>query len=421
MFDLETLLEEFEWFGRQKIELLYNADSNWGILPRDVELTEKLVKVKERYGYPKQFRAAYAKKGAEKLFVIAKALNDAGMSKGVTLSFQSMDEGTLKSIKRQNIGVATFEKLMRWYTKEGIPTYTELIIGLPGETYTSFKAGINTLLGAGQHDSLNIYLCAVLVGSEMDDPGYQRRHGMKMRRMPILLQHRSVGSEAVEEMNDIVVETATLPLEDWCRTYMFSWAIQTFHCLALTQYLAIVLREEWGVGYQEFYERLLTYAHAHPSTLLGQEYSRVCAVVDRALGGGKWDVVLPQFGDVIWPTEEASFLSLVCEKERVYQELRGVVDGMVADAGVLDELVAYQKAVIRDPFAGGEVLHSSGYNFHEYVRGIRTGDRVPLVAGEFRTLISAPEYFAGDLPRYAQRVVWYGRKGGSTRCTEARV
>jgi hypothetical protein len=57
-------------------------------------------------------------------------------------------------------------------------------------------------------------MCAVLVGAEMDKPEYQELHGIKTVRMPILLQHRSVGSESITEYNDIIVTTKTLSLED---------------------------------------------------------------------------------------------------------------------------------------------------------------------------------------------------------------
>jgi tRNA A37 methylthiotransferase MiaB len=153
-FDDQRLLAEMEWFGSRQIDLLYNCDANYGLFGRDRDLTRALVQTKARWGgHPSKFRAAYAKKSDDKVFEIAKMLNDAGMSKGVTLSTQSMDPHTLHNIKRTNIAMDAFAPLAARYRAAGIPTYTELIIGLPGETLQSFYQGIETLLP--QHLSLH--------------------------------------------------------------------------------------------------------------------------------------------------------------------------------------------------------------------------------------------------------------------------
>src|SRR6185295_515192 len=71
-FDERRVVDEMEWMARHKIEFLYNADANWGILPRDVALTEALVAIKEKHGYPQKFRAAFAKNSNETIFQISK-------------------------------------------------------------------------------------------------------------------------------------------------------------------------------------------------------------------------------------------------------------------------------------------------------------------------------------------------------------
>ena len=53
---------------------------------------------------------------------------------------------TLKNIKRDNIKMDFFKSLQQKYVKADLVTYTELILPLPGETYESFKEGINNLL-----------------------------------------------------------------------------------------------------------------------------------------------------------------------------------------------------------------------------------------------------------------------------------
>ena len=93
-FSKERIVGEYEWFGKNGIDLLYNADANYGLFPEDVELTKELVRTKEKYGKPTKFRAAYAKNSNDRVFEIASILEEKEMCKGVTLSFQSMDSVT---------------------------------------------------------------------------------------------------------------------------------------------------------------------------------------------------------------------------------------------------------------------------------------------------------------------------------------
>lgn len=416
-FDDARLTAELEWFAKNKIELLYNCDANYGLFPRDLTFTERMVGVKKQHGFPQQFRAAYAKKSGERIFNISKLLHDAGMSKGVTLSFQSLDENTLKTIKRENIGISQFETLMHRYHEHKIPTYTELIMGLPGETYDSFATGIDKLLSAGQHDSLSIYMCAVLPNSEMGDATYRESHQIESVRMPILLQHRSYEEKDVTEYNDVVVSTSTMPLEDWKQTYMFAWAVQTFHCLALTQFLAIYSYEVRGVSYKEFYEKLLDYAKNNPTSVLGEEYITTLRTVETALSGQSWDVTVPECGNTIWPTEEASFLRLILQVNRTESAISQFLASLFGGYdNTLEEILYYQTMMIKQPDDEAQYEFELLFNFPEFFEGVYTGHRVPLKRERVVATVSG-EVFASK-EEYARKVVWYGRKGGGTRYTK---
>jgi len=193
-FSTGRIEEEYEWMSRNRIELLYNADANYGLFPRDEELNEFLVDVNRVSGYPRQIRAAWAKNTNKRVFRMARALNASGMNKGVTLALQSLHGPTLEAIKRQNIKFDDFASLSEEYQQENIPAYIELILGLPEETYDSFASGIEKILEAGQHGGLNIYLCALLPNSEMSEPSYIEKHGIKWVHSPLLQQHSNLES-----------------------------------------------------------------------------------------------------------------------------------------------------------------------------------------------------------------------------------
>jgi putative methyltransferase len=428
-FSDERLHSELEWFGENEIELLYNCDANFGLLNRDLSLTKKMADTKKTFGFPKQFRAAYAKNSNLKVFEIAKVLNDSGMNKGVTLSFQSMDDRTLEAIKRKNIKVQNLQELVSIYREEGIPTYSEIIMALPGETYESFSDGIQQILEAGQHDGLNIYVCIVIPNSELANPTYIAEHGIKSVRMPVLLQHSNSSEDPIVEYYDIVVETNCLPQKDFKRIYLYSWIVQVGHCLGLTQYLALYSRHRKNITYKTFYERLLEHAEQNPETLLGQELQAVSGVFDGAIEGGNWGVVLPRFGEIIWPTEEASFLNLVCDKSRFYEGVSQFLVALLSEDGEvkpaseaeLNSLILYQEKMIIDPHTESVTILDLEFDFYEYFNSAYKGLTTELNETPNRLTISSDSVFEGDLESYARNIIWYGRKANKSRHSDVQV
>ena len=101
-----------------------------------------------------------------------------GLEKGITLSRQSNDDQVLINIKRGNIKISTYEYLQRQFNDENIPVYSELILGLPGETYATWVSGIEHMLSAGLKNQLFAYICQVYPNKDLGDPKYQKDFGI---------------------------------------------------------------------------------------------------------------------------------------------------------------------------------------------------------------------------------------------------
>ncbi len=418
IFPDSRLEAELDWFGERRIELLYNCDANYGILKRDLELTNKLVRAKEKYGFPKSFRAAYAKNTNDRVFEIAKSLNNAGLCKGVTLSFQSTNDDTLDIIKRTNIKMADFNTLMKSYRDENIPTYSEIILGLPGETYDTFVDGVCNLIKSGQHGSINIYPCLVLPNAELNDADHRVEHGIRTIRMPLQAAHSTASTEEISEYCDVIIETKTMALEDWRRSYMFGWTIQCFHSMGLTQFIAIYLNAAHGISYRLFYEEWLSYAGRCTQSLAGKQVGLITEMVDKVLQGGAWAVAAPEFGNINWPPEEATFLNMVSRKDTFYDEVWQFLDDLIArhgvavDAEILTDLMRYQKAMLVDPHGGKKITTDLHHGFHEFFARAAGGEKAALmpVPKGVEIEIDSEAAYAGDLVAYAREVIWYGRK-----------
>ena len=417
-FPEDRIYAEYEWMAAHGIGLLYNCDANYGLFPRDLELTERLVASKQQHGHPQQFRAAYAKNSNQRVFEIGKILNDAGMCKGVTLSFQSLDPHTLQLIKRKNMDINDFSGMVASYKEAGIPTYTELILPLPGETYDSFCDGVDTLLDAGQHDALNIYPCMILPNSEMAQPGYSELHGIQSVQVPDLGDHTIPAIDAYQETKRLVVATATMPLEDWRRAYVFGLIVQGFHSMGLTQYAAITARV-FGVAYSQFYERL--------AAQIPEAACKAGESADRLIGGEPLTEVLPLFGPNTWTPEESLFLTWIND-DRQRAKLRSELCNLMVDLlrnstndpeGLARDVMLFQDAIVANPRSPRRQEVSLCYDLPGFF-GTNDVDYL-LHEGPGRFEFTHPSDYGGDYEDYAREVVWYGRKASRWRADVARL
>jgi putative methyltransferase len=350
-FPMERIAAEIAWFAAHKIDHVYCADANFGIFPRDHEIVELLVEQNRRTGYPQKFRACYTKNSDEAVFALNKRLSEVGMSKGATLSFQSVSPVVLQNIGRKNLSLERFRELMKLYRGEGIPTQSELILGLPGETLESFVQGVGTLFEAGQHSSLNIYNCELLPNARLAQPTALAEYGIQTILARAGRSHcQASEADETEEKTCLICQTNTLCQDDWKQAFCFAVLAQSWHCLGPLQLAAIFLRYEKSVPYSDFYWALMTWAAAHPETMPGRMLATLMRKLDAIFaGGGTFSYVNPVFGDIVWPMEEGLFLETAHELDAFYADIRPFLCTYGIEEDLLDALLQYQKAMVKLP------------------------------------------------------------------------
>lgn len=412
-FDTDRILSEMRWFGENQIDLLYNCDANYGILKRDIDLTKEMIRIKEEHnGYPKKFRAAYAKKSNDKVFEIAVMLNEADMNKGVTLSMQSMDPVTLENVKRSNIKIDDFSRLISAYRTASIPTYTEVIIGLPGETFDSLMLGFDEILKAGQHDNINAYMCMLLKNSEMANYDYMARHGIKTKRVPLLSLHGTPSEMHIREMNDIVVSTDTMPYEDWKKSNVMSWMIQCLHCLGLTHVLAMDHDRVKG-SFSSFYLKLHD-DFIGTDTVLGKQISWIYGELDSVFErSGDWNLVDPAYGEISWPLEEYSFLQILKNIDEFYREILERIRND-ENRSYISELVDFQHNLLIKPTDASDIVVRYENDILSAFEFMLMGKNASIERTRTDVMFHSGTYITDPMD-YARELVWYGRKAGKTK------
>ena len=408
-FPIERIYGEIEWLSERHVYGLGSADSNFGMFKRDEEITDKIVEAKKKHGYPVGFQTSYAKNSTRTVFNIGLKLEKARMNKGITLSFQSMSRETLKNIGRENISIEYYSELMDLYNKAGIATYTELIMGLPGETYESLVDGVDELLRLGQHNSIYFHNCEWLPCSIMGQKNYIEKYKIKTSHIPLHQPHRETeDANDIPEESSIVTSTYSMDENDWKKMNLFSAAVHSCHHMGLLQFFALYLYNEGLCSYKEFYSSLLDFALSHPDTVIGAVFEKIGQKLDMVLSEtGTLCCTDERFGTVQWPFEEYAYLCMVYDYEKFYSEIDEFLSGFGIENETYIQLFGFQKAIIKKPF--DETIHiEASCDFVDYFMKLLDGKKAELKKESICLDFETKPFDSWHM--FARIVAWYGRK-----------
>lgn len=406
-FPMEKIKAEIEWIAKNKIPYCYCADANFGIFERDIEIAEYVIEQKKRHGFPHVFKPNYAKESNETVFKAGCILNKNHADKGITLAYQSTSDEVLENIGRKNFPLKHFRDLDAKYTAENIPTYTELILGMPGETYESFTKGLCNILEYGQHNSMLVYECQVYDNAPMGNPEYLKKHGIKTSRIPIFGIHYNPEFCGVQEYFDVITETDSMPKKDWVRSFLFSIILQTFHHFGLLKFFALYLRYEKNVSFYDFYNGLTNYIFSADGTYINKLFTEL---YNRKSDTKKanWTYQKERYGRVGWYFEEGAFLELVYHWDDFWKEIDPFLKTFEYDEGVFSDLLNFQKNVIRKQGVT-EVIITSEHNFYEYFMAIIQNKKILLKKKKNKVIVRS-ECITDSWAEYAKQTIWYGKR-----------
>ena len=408
----EQLLKEIDWFAQNHITYIDCCDANFGIFQeRDYRIASKLKEVALKTGYPEKFRAAWAKFASEKIIPIAKQLQEGKVLKAVSLALQSLDEETLEIVKRANIKFDNFSELTETFRKNKIPTYTELIMGLPGETLESWKKGLEILASGSQVGSIYIYNCGVFVNAPMNEPTYMKFHNIKTIRSPIFLAHSSIHDRGIPEFEYITISSKSFSTDDLKEIYLFSWLFQTFHSLGIFEYITKYYHDEKKLLYVKFYEIFLDYCKKENS-IFSDEYNKVIDYIDNGYSGKGWNHYDHNLGDIFWPIEEATWLRLVLSKklmEHTKSFLKFLEETLNFDTPdeILNDLIKFQIFLITT--RQDSEIKSARFHFN-WKNYFINGSKLKQIENDYNYKNLVIEH---DQILWGYKTIWYGRQSKS--------
>ena len=418
-FTMEKVKADIDWIATHKITYILCADSNFGILPRDMEITEYIVAQKQKFGYPQKMETSSAKNKEETVFAINKKLQSGGLNCGISVAVQSMSPVVLKNIGRENISIDNFSQQLKKYRDVGMATYTDFILALPGETYESFMHGVFLAMEAGQHSSLNIHPCEVLPNTRLYSHEMREKFGI-LTVCSTLCQARSVYVEdnASGTRSEIIVATDTMSREDWVHALCFSIVLQVFHSFSLLRYIAFYLRKTEDFLYEDFYtalyERIRT-NNAFIQKTMDKVFERIVL-----FSQGKSDFYYfnKTFSDSYLDFKEGLFLSFIQNKEQFFAEIKEYLAPFFTDREVFEDLFRYQYKKMKYPGCQPEELQFR-YDWQSYFEGIIDKEHPVPQKKDIRV-------FAGACAEqtwreYTRNNIWYGKREQKMLRTFTRV
>lgn len=420
-FDLERIYREVDWLAEHKIEFIFCCDANFGILARDLDIVSYVAEVKRRCGSPQALSVQATKNATERAYQTQKMLADAGLNKGVDIALQSMDPNTLKSIKRGNISTNTYQELQRRFTRDNVETYTDLIVGLPGETYSTFAAAVSTIIENGQHNRIQFNNLSILPNAEMGDPEYQKAFGMQTITTKVVNIHGSLDDEEeVYEQQDLVMTTASMPKEDWVRTRAFGWMTAFVYFDKVFQIPLTEVHEATDVSYRDLLE-LFSEGDLSAFPILAEVRSFFRDEAQRIQNGGYEFVQSKEWLNIWWPADEYMLIKLVVEDRLggFYEQAKMLLErflksrGLAMPPNLLCDASLLNRSLLKMPFQTEDLDLDLSYNIWEHYRSVILGQPVPLENKPTRQHIDRTSQTWSSWDRWFREVIWWGNKKGA--------
>lgn len=248
------LKEELEYIaqrikGRKE---LFISDANFGMYNEDIDKAKIIASVQEKYGFPTYIHVSSGKNQKDRVINVATIVK--GAMRSVAAALQSTDETVLKNVKRSNISLDSLSGVAHGALNSNVDTYTELILGLPGD---SLQAHTNTIRDVVEADLgiVRMYQLILLPQTELNTPDSRRKFGMKTsyRIMPRSFgKYKLFGEEfTAVEYEEICIANDTLSFEDYLQCRELNLTVEIIHNGRTFKELK-GLCEQFGINWYDF-------------------------------------------------------------------------------------------------------------------------------------------------------------------------
>jgi len=352
-FEMSRVEAEIDWISRIGVKFLFLVDANWGIIPRDVEIADRLAEARAKNGLPKGMYYSSAKNNPDRTVEIVKRIYDAGLTAEHFLSVQHTDPEVLAATDRSNISPEKFREVVYSLARHGITTEVQLILGIPGDSVDKWKSCLAEMMNWGVHDNFQISPYSLLPNAPAADPRFMAKWEMKTRDLQLIPYGGVRQKNGLScSKSKIVVGWRGFGDGDWVEVSAYSAFVKGFHNRALTRLPAIYLHFVHGVDYREFYDAIVD-EFARESAFVAPLYSRVSGMFSEMLKDSDKtnEMELEDFPNCPFVVDAAKWLYVksVLNLDEFYRDLSRFLVARFPKAKNLKSVIDYQEQMVITP------------------------------------------------------------------------
>ena len=412
-FSTERVQKELEWFATHKIEHVFGCDSNFGLFERDVEVAEYAAMVHKKTNYPKSIHVYSAKNKYDRVIKIHEILSDAGITSSISLALQSVSPIVLENIGRINITAKYFSELQKYFAQHNVYIGTDLIIGLPGETYNSFVDGINSIIENGQFCKIFFYFLSILQNSRMISPEYIEKFGIKTVVSNFTLRNETEAVHEVNELQEIVISSASMSATEWKKTCVYAWMTAFLFYNKLLQIPLVLLKWDAKIPFSALIEAFIVSDSRFPIFSKITEF--LFNAAESIQNGGQVFHFSKDNLNMGWRHDDYLFLETVKEEniDAFYEECFAILKNVTskyheeaAYSDILKDALRLNKAMIKTPSHSPQEVVTLSYNILEYYNGIKLGQVCFLQEMDVEYTIIHDRTWQ-DWQEWIKEVVWF--------------
>ncbi|KMP12654.1 hypothetical protein UR09_00685 [Candidatus Nitromaritima sp. SCGC AAA799-A02] len=232
-FDPERTRMELEFIAKRikHSDQLLLADLNFGMYKQDLVIADFIVDIQKKYGWPVLIKVSAGKNNPERVIETALKFRDGAWMLGTAI--QSSNPEVLKNIKRSNISVDKYKVLIDTGNNlsDDSMSYSELILGLPGDSQKSYFNSIKFLLD-NNVDTIRMYQAIMLAGTDMASWDTRNSFNLqtKFRVMPGGVGKYQLGNEMhpIIESEEIITSHKDLAFDDYISCRVMTLLVEAY-------------------------------------------------------------------------------------------------------------------------------------------------------------------------------------------------
>jgi radical SAM superfamily enzyme YgiQ (UPF0313 family) len=222
------------------------CDSNWGMYKKDMDLTDHILKLINKKDWPKYIEISTPKNKRQQILDIDNKLKNRVQ---IALAQQSMNQETLKLVKRDNLTNEQYIEFVKELEKRDKNTGCELIIPLPNETKETYFKSVKILMDCGV--SVQTYTLMMLQGADLGREEDIKKYDMKSKWRIVPRDFGTYRGKRVYDIERTCIANNTMPYEDYLECRRFS-LLNHFFTYSVFTPIKKLLRKDLDISLYEF-------------------------------------------------------------------------------------------------------------------------------------------------------------------------